>query len=50
MSMETTGWWQGLIISGIALVIYRRRRRLKEKQDTVPLENPLISAAPRKQN
>ena len=28
------GWSQGLIISGIALVIYRRRTRLKEEQAT----------------
>jgi hypothetical protein len=26
------GWWQGIIISGMALIIHRRRKRLKQNQ------------------
>jgi hypothetical protein len=32
LAFAILGWWQGLIIAGIASVIYRRRKGLKENQ------------------
>jgi|SRR5215469_8237225 len=32
------GWWPGIVICGIAFLIYRLRERLKKKQEIGPFE------------
>ncbi len=38
LAMLLMGWWQGLIISGIALALYRRRQRLSGKSEVLSQE------------
>jgi ABC-type tungstate transport system substrate-binding protein len=35
LCLALLGWWQGMIVSGTAFVLYRRRKRLAKKQINV---------------